>query len=75
MEFQERKMNRIPEYDYSANGVYFVTICTHDRRKILSSIVGDDAHIVPKPYGMVAEKYIRNVPEIKKYVISRITFI
>ena len=30
---------------------------------------GDDAHIVPKPYGLVLEKYIRNAPEIEKYVI------
>ena len=64
-----RKPNRLCEYDYSTNGAYFITICTQDRRKILSSIVGDDAHIVPKPYGSVTEKYIRNVPEIEKYVI------
>ena len=69
MGFCERKPNRIPEYDYSTNGAYFVTICTQDRKKILCDIVGDDAHIVPKTYGMIAEKYIRNVPEIEKYVI------
>ena len=69
MEQPQRKQNRIPEYDYSQTGAYFVTICTQDRQKILSSIVGDDAHIVPKTYGMIAEKYIRNVPEIEKYVI------
>ena len=69
MELNQRKPNRIPEYDYNQNGAYFVTICTQDRKKILSNIVGDDAHIVPKPYGIIAEKYIRNVPEIKKYVI------
>jgi len=48
MEHPERKRNRLTDYDYSANGAYFVTICTQDRRKILSSIVGDDAHIRPK---------------------------
>ena len=48
MEQPQRKQNRIPEYDYSQTGAYFVTICTQDRQKILSSIVGDDAHIVPK---------------------------
>ena len=69
MEYPERKPNRLTEYDYSTNGAYFITICTRDRKKILSSIVGDDAHIVPKSYGIVAEKYIRNVPEIEKYVI------
>ena len=69
MELPNRKSNRIPEYDYSANGACFVTICTKDRKKILSRVVGDDAHIVPKPYGEVAEKYIRNVSEIEKYII------
>jgi len=69
MELPQRKPNRIPDYDYSQNGAYFITICTRDRMKTLSTIVGDDAHIVPKPYGTVAEKYIRNVPEIEKYVI------
>ena len=82
MEHPERKINRLGEYDYSTGGAYFVTICTQDRKKILSTIVGggahdapnvaivgDDAHIVPKPYGIVVEKYIRNVPEIEKYVI------
>ena len=69
MELKRRKPNRIPEYDYNQNGAYFVTICTHDRKKVLSDIVGDDAHIVPKPYGIIAEKYIRNVPQIEKYVI------
>ena len=69
MEFTERKVNRLSEYDYNTCGAYFVTICTKDRRKILSQVVGDDAHIVPKPYGIVVEKYIRNIPQIDKYII------
>ena len=69
MEIRQRKPNRIRHYDYSQNGAYFITVCTQDRRKILSDIVGVDAHIVPKPYGRIVEKYIRNVPEIETYVI------
>jgi REP element-mobilizing transposase RayT len=69
MELPKRKPNRLSEYDYSQNGAYFITLCTKDRKKVLSQIVGDDAHIVPKPYGRIAEKYIRNVPEIEKYSI------
>ena len=69
MELPQRKPNRLPDYDYNQNGAYFITICTQGRKKSLSQIVGDDAHIVPKPYGQIAEKYIRNVPEIEKYVI------
>ena len=41
MEHPERKPNRLAEYDYTPNGAYFVTICTQDRRNILSNIVGD----------------------------------
>ena len=57
------------DYDYGQNGAYFITICTENRKHILSDIVGDDAHIVPKPYGRIVEKYICNAPEIEKYVI------
>ena len=69
MELPDRKPNRIAGYDYSQNGAYFITICTKNRKKILSQVVGDDAHIVPKLYGRIIEKYICNVPEIEKYVI------
>ena len=69
MELPKRKRNRLSDYDYSQNGAYFITICTKDRKPILSAIVGDDAYIVPKPYGRIAEKYICNVQEIEKYVI------
>ena len=62
MELQTRKPNRLWEYDYSTNGAYFVTICIQDRRKILSSIVGDGSP-VPTPCGMIAEKLIAQIPE------------
>ena len=66
---QDRKPNRLKEFDYGQNGAYYITICTKDRKQILSEIVGDDAHIVPKPYGVIVEKYIQNVSQIEKYVI------
>jgi len=69
MDFKSRKDIRLKEFDYNTPGAYFVTICVKDRKPILSEIVGDDAHIVPKKCGLVVEKYIRNVPEIEKYVI------
>ena len=58
-ELPKRKQNRLNNYDYGQNGCYFVTVCTKDRKQILSKIavdnetsltplVGDDAHIVPK---------------------------
>ena len=61
MEFQERTPNRIPEYDYSLNGAYFVTICTQDRKRILSKIVGDGSP-VPQTCGKIAEAMILQIP-------------
>ncbi len=69
MEKPVRKQNRLKHFDYSQSGAYFITVCTQDRKQILSKIVGDDAHIVPLPYGQITEKYIQNVPEIEKYII------
>ena len=39
MDFPKRKPTRLERYDYSTQGYYFVTICTHNRIKILSKIV------------------------------------
>ena len=50
MEHLARKQNRLSDYDYSTNDAYFVTICTQDRKKILSEIVGD-GFPVPKTGG------------------------
>ena len=38
-ELPKRKTTRLKNYDYSSTGVYFVTICTQDRKPILSEIV------------------------------------
>jgi len=60
MNDSKRKPNRLYAYDYSQNGAYFITICTQDRKKILSSIVGDGSS-VPKPYGIIAEEMIAQI--------------
>ena len=39
-ELPKRKHPRLDNYDYSTAGAYFVTICTQNRRCVLSRIVG-----------------------------------
>ena len=74
MQKQSRKHNRLENYDYSQNGAYFVTICTQDRKPVLSTIVGD-GFPVPKPIGKISEEYIRWIAEkypnvtVDRYVI------
>ena len=73
MELKHRKKNRLAGYDYSQPGAYFITVCTKDRKCILSTIVGADAHIDPSlrltPIGKIVEKYLRSIPGIGEYVI------
>lgn len=38
MEYPKRKHARLKDFDYSQAGVYFVTICTQNRRCVLSQI-------------------------------------
>ena len=38
---EKRKTNRLNGWDYSKGGMYFITICTEGKKKILSKIVGD----------------------------------
>ena len=59
--YPQRKPNRLPEFDYSSNRAYFVTICTQGRKNTLCSIVGDGSP-VPKPYGSIAASYIAAIP-------------
>ncbi len=40
MPYNGRKSNRLKNYDYSQNGMYFVTICTADQEECLGEIEG-----------------------------------
>ncbi len=47
MELPRRENIRLQGNDYSSNGAYFVTICTHNRECLFGEIVGVDAYIDP----------------------------
>ena len=74
MDRPNRRPNRVPRYDYSQAGSYFVTICTQDRKMLLSRISQADRPELSSR-GCVAEKYIRQMDafydhlSVDKYVI------
>ena len=53
----KRKNLRIPKYNYSNEGFYFITICTKNRECILSKIINDEQDNFNKlellPYGKI----------------------
>ena len=83
MELPNRKPNRLSDYDYSQNGAYFITICTRERKRVLSKIfVGTPVPGCPQepsvellPYGKIADRYIQQMHtfydhiSVDKYVI------
>ena len=70
-----RKPRRLPDFDYSQNGAYFVTICMKDRKCILSNIVGCGAFTAPlvelTDYGKIVDRYIQSMKGVEKYVIMQ----
>ncbi len=76
---KQRRHTRLKEFDYSANGVYFITVCVQNRHPVLSTVVGRGDHTPPlvdlTPQGLVLDKYIRGIEgayksvTVDKYVI------
>ena len=78
-ELKNRKTTRLKGADYNRNQAVFLTICTKERRCILSRIVGtgvlDGPQIELTTYGQIADKYIGKMNAfyenltVDKYVI------
>ena len=73
MELPKRKGNRLKEYDYNSPGAYFITICTKDKKQILSNIaVGtgilDGPKIILTEQGKIADKYIKQLNDFYKNI-------
>ena len=71
-EYPKRKWSRLKDYNYSTDGYYFLTICTENRKCILSNIFVDEnqtATVKLTPYGVIADRFIQSIPGIDKFVI------
>ncbi len=71
-ELQKRKTPRLQGFDYNNIGAYFITICTQNRKCILSRIVGTGVLDCPKieltKYGEIADKYIRQLNDFYEHL-------
>ncbi|HBN45729.1 MAG TPA: hypothetical protein DD389_04610 [Candidatus Marinimicrobia bacterium] len=57
----ERKQNRLPEYNYSNPGYYFITICTHEFIPHFGSINKSEMHLNER--GVVAKSCWDMIPK------------
>lgn len=66
---QRRKQIRLPEYDYSQNGAYFITICTYERKNLFGNVGANSisARMIVEEF----EKTMAEYPNVfsPKYVV------
>ena len=70
----KRKLLRLRNFDYSNPGAYFITICTHNRKCILSHVVGaihESPEMQLKECGKIVDYIINNIPKQCKAVVDR----
>ena len=73
MKLPKRKPTRLKGYDYSQNGAYFITICTHQKKHLFGEIT--NAHMHLNDLGEIVNREILKIEshypniEIDKYVI------
>lgn len=66
MIYKTHKQYRLPGYDYSSSGDYFITICTLNRLNYFGKITGKekDAIMHLSPIGEIAKEFILKIPVV-----------
>ncbi len=56
---KDRKHIRLSNHDYSSDGEYFITICTHNRECFFGKIENDE--MILNETGVIANKYLQEI--------------
>jgi REP element-mobilizing transposase RayT len=60
-QFKSRKPNRLKDFDYSVEGVYYITICTFERREYFGFIENDK--VILNDFGNIAKQRWSDLPD------------
>lgn len=61
MKLPKRKLMRLPQYDYSQPGCYFITVCTHEMKSDFGTVV--EGKFIPSHIGEIILKNWLWIPE------------
>ena len=71
-ELPKRKRIRIPEYDYSTPGAYFITMCVNDRRPVFWNSVGANCvrqgNVPLSDIGRIVDSEIQKISTIYQHI-------
>ena len=65
-EIHKRKSIRLKDYNYSKEGMYFITICTHNREHLFGEII--DGKMILNNVGEIVKRELLKTNEIRKNV-------
>ncbi|MGB3850777.1 MAG: transposase [Tunicatimonas sp.] len=60
MAYQKRRQHRLPGYDYTQPGSYFITICTHEREHFFDEVT--EGQVSLTTIGRMAEAFLQEIP-------------
>jgi len=66
-DFPNRQTIRLPGYDYSGNGLYFITICTASHENLFGAIA--NGVMALNEYGEIVQNEIINTAKIRDNII------
>lgn len=64
-----RKSNRLKNYDYSSNGIYFITVCVNDMECLFGQVDMENNMVVLNDDGKRVDFYIQKIDEVDNYII------
>ena len=64
---KNRKQLRLRHFDYGNPGAYYITICTHERKRFLSRIENECVHLTN--FGKIVNEELLKTVEMREYLL------
>lgn len=64
-----RKSNRLKNYNYSSNGLYFITVCVNDMECLFGHVDMESNMVILNDDGKRVDFYIQKIDEVDNYII------
>ncbi|MCP4548047.1 MAG: transposase [bacterium] len=65
-DIHQRRSIRLKGYDYSSEGLYYVTLCVQDKKCLFGSVIGTEMHL--NDAGAMVDEAWRGLPRVKRGV-------
>jgi site-specific DNA-methyltransferase (adenine-specific) len=66
-DIRHRQSTRLRDYDYSSQGIYFITICVKEKEFLFGDI--NNGQMIQSELGLIAEKIWREIPSHFEHVL------